>query len=126
MTPAPPAPAATAAALHRLAATLEQENAALAALDFGAVGGLLPEKEAALAALAASPPPSPALTAQVRALAGLVQRNRDLLDRAITTQRHIIALVARASPPEAPPTYHAPGGRQAMLRPPARTLCARA
>jgi hypothetical protein len=120
-------PSATASALQRLAAALERENAALAALDLGAVGELVAEKEAALAALAAAPPSSPALAEAVRAAAALAARNRSLLERALAVQAQVIALVARAAPPgPAGAGYRASGRRPSPDRPPARTLCARA
>ena len=107
-------------ALHRLALILERENAALAALDLAAIGGLLAEKQAALAALPATPLPAEA----AHALAALATRNRALLERAIAVQGRVIALIARAAPPSAN-SYRAPGHRAATNRIVPRALCAR-
>lgn len=116
----------TAAALRRLAAALERENAALGALDLGAIGGLLADKEAALAGLAAAPPPPPALAEEVRAVVALTAQNRSLLAHALAVQRGVIALVARAATPAPGGSYREPGRRPPSERPPPRTLCARA
>ena len=127
----------TAAALHRLQAVLARENAALTTLDLTAIGALVAEKEAALAALSAAAPPGPAqgptqgpalgptLGPGLRAIAALAAENRRLLERALAVQAAVIALVARAAP--APPAaYRAPGQRPASARTIPRTLCARA
>ena len=119
----------TAAALHRLQAVLARENAALTTLDLTAIGALVAEKEAALAALSAAAPPGPALGPTLgpglRAIAALAAENRRLLERALAVQAAVIALVARAAP--APPAaYRAPGQRPASARTIPRTLCARA
>ncbi len=117
MTPSP-----HPAAAQRLTAALEQENAALAACDFAAIGGLLAEKEAALADLSAAPPPPPDTAI---ALATVTARNRALLERALAVQARIIALVARAAPPAPAHSYRAPGNRTATHAAPC-ALCARA
>ncbi|HVB69266.1 MAG TPA: hypothetical protein VNE67_15575 [Acetobacteraceae bacterium] len=122
----PPHTHATAAALRRLAAALERENAALAALDLAAIGPLLAEKEAALASLSAAPPPPPALIEAAHAVAALARRNRALLEHAMGVQGRVIALVARAARPAPTGGYQAPGRRAAPDRTPPRTLCARA
>ncbi len=119
-------PHATAAALQRLAAALERENAALTALDLAAIGPLLAEKEAALASLSAAPPPSQALIEAAHAVAALARRNRALLQHAITVQGRVIALIARAARPAPLSGYQATGCRTAPDRIPPRTLCARA
>ncbi|MGH7041412.1 MAG: hypothetical protein ACREFY_04680 [Acetobacteraceae bacterium] len=120
-----PSPPSTTA-MARLAAALERENTALAALDFAAVGPLLVEKEAALAALSAALTRSPVPIETIRALAAVAARNRALLEHAIAVQGRVIALLARAARPAPDCGYRAPGRRALPERTPPRTLCARA
>ncbi len=83
--------------ISRLAAVLRLENAALAAHDAQAAAGLLPEKQAATAALQASLAGSvfdPRQAAQLRDLAG---ENAMRLSRAIDVQGRILEMVARAA-----------------------------
>ncbi len=115
-------------ALRRLRAVLERENAALAGLDFAAVGDCAAEKAAALAALgpAGRPlgrPPGPADAEALRALDAAVRENRRRLEHALAVQGRIIALVARAAPAARGGFYGAPGR---SVRPAAHALVARA
>ena len=121
-----------AAAVTRLAAVLAQENAALAALDLPAIGALLPEKQAATAALtAARAAAEGARTAErlrpdAAQLAALAAETRRLLERAMTVQTRIMGLVARALPVTAAPGYRAGGAPPATRSPIAFALSARA
>ena len=126
MTPADPTALARA-----LAAVLARENAALAALDLPAATALLEAKQAALAAFAATPPPTFAartLAPVLRELQALAAENRALLSRAIAVQSRVIALVARAGAPAGAngAAYHPRESRALPARPAARTLLARA
>ena len=89
-------------AAERLAAVLEQENAALRAMDLRRAVALLPEKTAATADLTASAaaafgPPGASLVATVRRLDSLASENRRLLRRAIRVQQRVIGIVVRAA-----------------------------
>ncbi len=77
----------------RLADVLSRENEALIRVDYPAAVALAAGKEAALAALAEGPTPSPE---QLRRLAELANTNRDLLERAIIVQTNVVRIVARA------------------------------
>ena len=101
------------AAAARLEAVLMQENAALLLLDVPASAALHQEKleaSSALAALAvtASGPESAAAALRLRTLA---QENRQLLERAMQVQGHIVEMVARAARRARPatPRYGARG-----------------
>jgi|ERR1700722_1511958 len=100
---------------QRLAAILDQENAALRAMDLRRAAALLPEKTAAIADLAAcgaaSPETSdPAVVSAARTLDDLARENRCLLERAIAAQRRVIGIVVRAAAEAAVrPTYGAKG-----------------
>lgn len=121
-----------AAAAMRLAAVLEQENAALAALDLQSIGALLPEKRAATAAFAAArnaaegEPKAERLRPSAARLAALGAENRRLLERAMTVQTRIMGLVAQALPVTAAPNYCAGGAPRPARSPIAFALSARA
>jgi hypothetical protein len=86
-------------AVERLADVLARENAALAALDLAAVTRCLPEKTAALQALAPARADEAASTAARAAVArarALMAENRTLLERAMMVQNRIIGLIAGA------------------------------
>ncbi len=105
---------ALTAAAAALAATLAEENAALAALDLGMAAALLAKKRAAAEAFARAQaePTDPADVAQ-RALAArlrdLAEENRVLLERGLRVQARVLELVARAVPRLAAPRYGARG-----------------
>ncbi len=114
------------AAAERLAEALQRENAALAALELAAVGPLLEEKIAALAAFTASPPPQ--ARAVVMRLRDLAAENRQLLERAILVQGRVIGTIARAAPravAAAPASYGRTGAAASAQRLPAVALSAR-
>jgi hypothetical protein len=120
-------------AVIRLAEVLRRENAALDVLDLGAAAGCLPDKQAALSALAtatghdASAQVPPALIQAVRDLQSLAERNRRLLESAMAVQGRVIGLVAQAaSRAMAHPRYGAGPGRGPSGRPPAFAVAARA
>ncbi len=87
------------AALRDLAATLEAETAALAAMDIPGATALLERKSTQLATLAAaSPIPADAATrATWQSVADLAQTNRQALLRAIRVQKQVIDMVANAA-----------------------------
>lgn len=116
-------------AAAELAAILQAENAALAALDLRRAGAMVSMKthaaEAFLAARAASGNTG---NAGGDRLAGLVEENRRLLRRAIAVQGRVIEVIARAVPRalhQAAPCYGAQG-RARTARPPALAVSARA
>lgn len=89
-------------AWERLAAVLEAENEALAALDLGRAAGMLAAKEAALAGIGAagaarSSQPAPCARERLAAIDTLTRDNRRLLERAIATQAKVLELVAEAA-----------------------------
>ncbi len=100
-----------------MTAVLEEENAALLALDLPRAIALLPRKHAAADALAsaqASVAPTSAARAELgrtaERLDTLAAENRRLLERAINVQRDVMVLLARAAPRRAPaPRYTAAG-----------------
>jgi hypothetical protein len=108
----------------RLTETLAAENAALAVLDLPRAMALLPEKQEAIAAFigAARAPVSRDLAER---LLTLVQENKTLLERAITAQGRVIAVIARAAAPP-PQQYGASGGRGTAGRPVPFALAAQA
>ena len=121
------------AAADLLAATLAQENAALAALDLPRAAAMLADKQRAVAGFLAAR--DARRTAVQRAmleplaqrLMSLSEANRALLERAIAVQRQVIGIVARAAAPS--PTasgYSAKGALHHHARPAAFALCARA
>lgn len=89
----------------RLVQTLEQENAALAALDLPRAATLLAEKQEALRLFAVQPPDTP--PAGLRELA---EANRKLLERAVAVQGRVIALIAAALPQPAGAGRYAASG----------------
>jgi hypothetical protein len=114
-------------AAENLAAVLERENAALAALDLQRAAGMLAEKQHAAAAFAApeagAGAPSPELALRLRDLA---QENQARLEHAIAVQRRIVGIFARAvRSGAASPRYGATGAITASRSTPF-TLSARA
>ncbi|MGI4747953.1 MAG: hypothetical protein ACRYGI_02805 [Janthinobacterium lividum] len=108
-----------AEAAERLAAILTRENAALASLDFGAVGTFIDEKRSALEALGAlaldgtassTETRSPADLALAERLQTLAATNKHLLEQAMTVQNRIMAVLAEAARhAQLPKTYGARG-----------------
>ena len=103
-----------------LASVLQEENAALLALDLPRAVALLARKHAAADALAAARVPAAAgtlaaaelgvLERMASRLDGLAAENRRLLERAIEVQREVMILLARAAPRRAAaPRYTAAG-----------------
>ena len=91
------------AAAHALCAVLDEENAALHALDVPRAIALVGAKQAAAdALLKAQAHGSPAATAASLALAERLQlgatTNKRLLERAIAAQNRVMACIARAVP----------------------------
>ncbi|HUZ65117.1 MAG TPA: hypothetical protein VMU82_15535 [Acetobacteraceae bacterium] len=105
-----------ATTLH-LIETLEEENAALAALDLPRASALLAQKQRAaegFTTACAAAPPCPADREAVRASADRLRRaaseNQRLLAHAILVQGQVIGAVARAmAQPLAAPRYGATG-----------------
>lgn len=92
----------------RLAEILEQENAALTALDLPRAIALLPDKQEAVRLFSAQP-----LGAAPDRLRELADTNRRLLERAIAVQGRVIELVAAALPqPAAVGRYTQAGSTQ--------------
>jgi hypothetical protein len=84
-------------AAERLAGVLVRENAALAALDLRGAAGMLAEKQQAVAAFVAAQPSADVPSADLaRRLRDLAQENRKKLEHAITVQRRVIGIIARA------------------------------
>jgi hypothetical protein len=121
-----------------LAATLEQENRMLAALDLAGAASLLPEKRRAAGAFAAAraqagaePGPRQAAGRDATGLADrlrdLVTENRRLLERGIAAQGQVIAVIARAArtQPAAAPRYGATGTAAAPRTPAPLAISAR-
>jgi hypothetical protein len=79
-------------AAEALCAMLEEENAALAAMDLARAAGMLGRKQEAFAALAGSAVPR----ATALRLRDAALRNRALLERGIAVQGQVIATVASA------------------------------
>jgi len=109
------------AAARRLADVLDRENDALRAMDLRRAAAFLPEKSAAIAALATSAeagvvPVTPGLVSVTTRLSSLVSENRVLLERAIAAQQRVIGIVVRAAAAASTgPGYGARGPR--ALRP---------
>ena len=131
------------AAAEALAETLERENAALAAMDLAGAAALYPRKDAAAAAFAAAQKRlgdtmASALDAEQQRLArhlaerlrALADENRQLLERAIQVQGHVVGTIARAVSQMAPraqaPRYGARGAMAETRRLPPVMLSARA
>ena len=106
-----------------LSATLEAENAALAALDLPRAAALVADKQRAIADLAAAEAPAanPAAERMARRLRALALENKRLLERAIAAQGRVIGIVAQAAA-ATPDGY----GGQRRQRPPPVALSARA
>ena len=100
------------AAGNALAATLEAENAALAALDLPRAVGMLADKQRAVADVAAADPVRgprhEAAERMAHRLRGLALENKRLLERAITVQRRVMGVVALAASSAAPTGYGRP------------------
>jgi hypothetical protein len=110
-----------------LAEMLEEENAALAALDLPRAAGMLGDKERAIAGLAAvqAPPPSrDAAERMSRRLQALAAENKRLLERAIAAQGRVIEVIARAAAANLASASY--GTARSAGRPTALALSARA
>ena len=88
--------------VQRLADVLARENDALRAMDFRRAVALLPEKTAAIAALtsvgtAPAGAPDPDLVSRVARLDRLAMENRQLLERAISTQKRVVGIIVQAA-----------------------------
>ena len=88
----------------RLENVLEQENAALRAMDLKRAVGLLNEKAGALAAFSGVKPSE----SMLRRIRDAAQANAALLEHAIKVQARVIRIVAKASAPK-PRGYSASG-----------------
>ena len=99
-----------------LADMLESENAALAVLDLPRAGGMLADKQRAVAGLAAArtaPAACEGAERMARRLRALAVENKRLLERAIAAQSQVVGVIARAATATAAPTGYGPaGGRQ--------------
>ena len=98
-------------ALDTLADVLARENAALKDLDLPTAAALIPEKQAAIDALAMSPA-APPLPDRGQRLRTLVAENHALLERAIRVQTRVIEIVASAYKPAASTCTYGPSGEQ--------------
>jgi hypothetical protein len=121
------------AAATQLADLLAEENAALAALDLPRVAAMLPDKQRATAELDAAQADSaahagdPATRLLAQRLLILAEQNRALLERAITVQGRVIAVIARAIPRAVTtPRYGLNGSLAHAGRPTAFAFSARA
>lgn len=108
---------------QRLADVLDQENAALRAMDLRRAVSLVPEKAAALAELTAAEGTTPRtahpdLVLMAARLDGLAKENRVLLERAIGVQRRVIGIVVRAAASVAVAPSYGQQGRRARLTSP--------
>lgn len=115
-------------AVEHLARLLEEENAALEAMDFARAGSLLATKHAAADALAAAWRAAPPDQEQVPALSelgALAETNRRLLNRALRVQRRVLDLVARAARGSMPDGRYSAAGRPAARQTAPRTLATR-
>ena len=104
--------------LDALLALLRDENAALGRYDYAAAGALLARKSEAARALedAAKRGQRPAPHA-AQELASLAETNRRLLEQAVSVQRQVVALVARAASGAG-----APAGRYGRTGAPVNTV----
>jgi hypothetical protein len=109
MKPMPPTP------IEALVAVLEQENAALAALDLVRAGALVERKRAAAEALAAATTQPPPPVAALLHLRDLAQQNKRLLERALAVQGRVIGIIGRAVPHPHPSSRYAAHGRLAAI-----------
>ena len=110
-------------AAQHLAAVLDQENEALRAMDLRRAVGLLAEKTTAIADLMAagdanSLPRVPGMISLAQRLDSLARENRQLLERAITAQRHVIGIIVRAAASVAAEPAYASNGRRQRARGP--------
>jgi hypothetical protein len=118
------------AAVEVLSTVLEQENAALSALDLVGAGRCLATKRIATDALVKAgethSADRPSIAAAMR-LRDLAAENRRLLEHAIAVQGRVIAVVARAMPRSTMLPRYAAGGMLAYTgRPGPVALSARA
>lgn len=114
-------------AAELLAAVLARENAALADLDLRRAAGMLAEKQQAAAAFIAAQPGAGAPPAELAGrLRDLAQENRLKLEHAITVQRRIIGIIARAVGGASPVPRYGATGAVAAGRPSPVSLSARA
>jgi hypothetical protein len=126
-----------------LAEALERENVALAAMDLATAAALFPRKDAAATAFTSARERmgeglESALDAEQQRLAqalaerlrALAEENRQLLERAIHVQGHVLGTIARAvsqvSPRAQAPRYGARGTMADVRRQPPVMLSARA
>ncbi len=101
------------AAIERLAWLLQEENAALEALDFTRGLQLLPAKREAAEAFSAATrgaSPGDADADALRRLRFLADENRALLVRALRVQQRVIEMVARAARAATPPPVYGASG----------------
>lgn len=114
-------------AAEQLAAILVRENAALAALDLRGAAAMLADKQQAAAAFAAALPGARPPSAELaRLLRDLAHENRERLELAVTIQRRIIGIIARAVRATAPAPRYGATGAMTAARPVAYTFSARA
>lgn len=107
-------------AAARLHAVVTAENAVLATLDLGRVGGFMEEKRAAIAALRlatttmddAGGPVDPQLRQLGEALEQVTAENKDLLERAIMVQNRVMATLADAASEASVPAGYGARGRR--------------
>ena len=124
---------APVAAAIQLADILVRENAALDAMDLSGAVALLPAKRIALELLRAADPTTvhgdqrPAMEVALSRLRSLAGENRRLLERALSAQSRVIAIIARALPSrESATRYPSAHQRPTGRRPAAWSLVARA
>lgn len=104
----------------RLADVLGRENEALEQANYVAAVALMPEKEAALAAMSQGPRPA---DKQIRLLDELAGENRVLLERAIAVQTEAVRIIALAYvTPRTMGHYNRNGGSAITRRPGALAL----
>jgi hypothetical protein len=114
-------------AMQHLTETLRRENAALLAMDLPGAAAVLPEKLAAVEALAAALEAArdasrPELVAGAAGLQEEARENRDLLRRATEAQQRVIGIVARAAAAAAPDLAYGMEGRLVRLQSPVALL----
>lgn len=112
-------------AANRLTAILQQENAALTALDFQAATSFLEAKQAAISAfeLARKSAAEPLRMDAVSRLRAASFANATLVERAIAVQRRVIEMVLAAVPKrDTAPRYRADAGMACARRTAPMTL----
>lgn len=111
----------------RLIEVLRRENAALLTTDLAGSVALVPEKQAAIEALARAGEPATLDRATAETLRDLARENQALVKRALAIQGRVIALIAGAAAdtPDAP-RYGAAGTMAISRSVPPRALLARA